>query len=241
MSSLPVCENCLKPGDKLAGSAKGKLTTYAGVECYVTGDSQTNAIVYSTDVWGHTFPSHQLNADAYAAGGFTVIVPKTLNDNMDFTDPTALNRFMEWLERNPTSHASSVVGQTLDQALKDYKSVQLVGFCYGARMVIDQVERNCGIKAAVLYHPTFLKEEDAAMLARVGTPLRFNCAEQDSLFASDLRAKFEVALKGKTAVFQEYPGTEHGFGARPHGEQAQKAREEALQDTIAYLKQNAAA
>ena len=229
-----------QPGDKLSGSAKGKISTYAGVEAYVTGDNKTNAIVYSPDIYGHTFDSHHKNADAYAAAGFTVIIPKTLNDAADPNDSTFMSKFMEWLGRNPAENASAIIEKVVTQALKDFKTVQLVGFCYGARMVVDAVEKNNGVKGAVAYHPTFLKAEDAPLIAKTNIPFRFNCAADDFIFVPDLRAVFEKELKGKNGIFKEYPGTQHGFGARPSGELAQKSREEALVDTIAFFKQQAA-
>jgi dienelactone hydrolase len=235
-----VCAHCLTPGDKLAGQATGKIGTYAGVEAYLTGDNKSNAIVYSPDIYGHTFDSHHKNADAYAAAGFTVIIPNTMNDALDPNDPTHMSKFMDWLGRNSVDNATAIIEKVVTQALKDFKSVQLVGFCYGARMVADAVEKANGVKGAAVYHPTFLKAEDAALIGKTGTPFRFNCAADDFIFVPELRSVFEKELSGKNGIFKEYPGTQHGFGARPSGEQAQKSRLEALEDTTAFFKKQQA-
>lgn len=95
------------------------------------------------------------------------------------------------------------------------------------------------VSASVGFHCSFLTAEDAPLLAATGLPLLFNCAAVDDIFTPALRAAFEAELKGKTGTFVEYPGTPHGFGARPQGEQEQAQSLKAHQVTIDFLKQNA--
>lgn len=123
------------------------------------------------------------------------------------------------------------------QLAKDYPSVQAVGFCYGARQVVNLVRAKPSVlKAAVVYHPTFLAADD---VPEVTLPMLFNCAAREEIFSAELRAQFEAALASVPgSKFIDYPGTEHGFGARPEGELAHKSSAEAAANTIAFFQQH---
>lgn len=230
------CANCVNPGDKQTHTPKGSLQQVAGVECYVTGSNPDHAILYVTDVYGHKFLNHQKAADGYADAGFTVYIPKVLNDDMDAADPNALSKFMEWLGRNPVDHASQVADKVATELNTKYKSVQGAGFCYGARMIVNLIISK-KLKAAVLNHPTFLAAED---VPKIESPLLFNCAERDSIFVPELRKKFEEGLKPKgLAVFNDYANTDHGFTVRPVGEDGFKRAAEAHAAAANFYKQKA--
>jgi dienelactone hydrolase len=233
--SNPLCDNCVKVGDKQPDGATGRIDTYAGVEAYISGANKERAILFATDIFGHRFLNNQKCADDFASGDFTVIVPKSLNDAMEAGDPN----LGEWFARNPTTNATDICRKVLTQMLTDFKSVQIVGFCYGARMVVDLIPSEKGLKSGVVFHPSRLTPEDAPLLKAAGTPLYFACAETDQAFNPPLRAVYEDELKGANGIFKEYPGTQHGFGIRPSGEQAQKSCEEARKDVIAFFKANA--
>jgi dienelactone hydrolase len=106
-------------------------------------------------------------------------------------------------------------------------------------MIVDLVVRK-SLKAAALFHPTFMTAEDAPAIKASGVSVLFICAEQEHIFVPELRQKFEEELKGTTCKFIEYPGTEHGFGIRPSGEQAAKSGQEAHANTIAWFKETTA-
>jgi dienelactone hydrolase len=131
-----------------------------------------------------------------------------------------------------------VATRVAQQLSKDYESVQGVGFCIGARLVMNLIRHSPSslLKAGVLYHPTFLTADDAPA---VRVPLLFNCASREEIFTPDLRKQFETELaKAGLGTFIDYPGTEHGFGARPEGEQAHKSSAEAANNSIAFFTNN---
>ncbi len=138
---------------------------------------------------------------------------------------------------NPVDFAGETATRVAVQLAKEYPSVQAVGFCYGARQVVDLVKQSPSpLKAAVLYHPTFLTAEDAPAIQ---LPILFNCAAREEIFTPELRAKFEAELKRVPGCrFIDYPGTEHGFGARPEGELAHKSSAEAAVNTCAFFSQH---
>lgn len=126
------------------------------------------------------------------------------------------------------------------QARTEFASVQGVGFCYGARMIVDALIAS-SLKAAVLFHPTFMTAEDASALRAVNTPVLFNCAASDHLFSDELKATFQSELATVAgAKFESYKETVHGFGVRPEGEVAQAESLRARGVTCDYFNQHRA-
>jgi len=110
-----------------------------------------------------------------------------------------------------------------------------MGFCYGAKPVVDIIKHpqlSSIVNSAVVAHPSFLVEQDANEIKR---PILFLCAENDSIFVPNLRQEFEKVLKSNgLGIFNEYPGTQHGFVCRPSDseavfEQSRKALQAAIQ------------
>lgn len=93
------------------------------------------------------------------------------------------------------------------------------------------------MKAAIVAHPSFLDKKEAKEIKR---PILFLCAENDSLFVSDLRQEFESELKcNGLGTFIEYPGTTHGFVVRPdESQQVIQQKDKAVQDAIEFFKKN---
>lgn len=233
-----VCGGCVKPGDVQTGTPAGKIEQYAGIDCYVTGDNKEAAIIYLTDIFGYKFINHQLLADKYAAAGFTVIIPNTLKSGPMASEGYsvyAMEKFFEWFPNNPIEYGHEVAMKVGKQMKEDFGSVQAVGFCIGARLVVDLLKLEPQVlKAGVVYHPTFLTAEEAP---QVKQPMRFNLASREEIYTPDVRAKWEEAQdKIPGSERHEYPGTEHGFGARPEGEEAHKSSAEAALATIEFFK-----
>jgi dienelactone hydrolase len=93
------------------------------------------------------------------------------------------------------------------------------------------------VKAAVIAHPSFLINEDAAQIKK---PILFLCAENDNYFGPDIRGHFEKVLTSTgLGTFIDFPGVNHGFVSRPDGsEQANQQRDKAVQDAIQFFKKN---
>jgi len=109
-------------------------------------------------------------------------------------------------------------------------------FCFNC--YVDLVVQK-KVKAAVVFHPTFLTVDDAPTVKESGVPMLFCCAENDVLFTPPLRGAFEKELTGGKWTFVEFPGTIHGFSARPEGETAIAEAKKAHARALEYFKQQA--
>ena len=70
-----MCDNC-KTGFKWGGEPSGVESTLAGNQTYVTGTSDSAAILIVHDVFGWTLPNTRLLADHYAReANATVYLP----------------------------------------------------------------------------------------------------------------------------------------------------------------------
>ena len=95
--------------------------------------------------------------------------------------------------------------------------------------------------SAVFAHPTGFDKDNVSQLT---APALFVCAENDGAFTPEIRAHWEKTQKEKMvpAKFIDYPGTQHGFAVRDDGSpNGVQQRQAALQDSITFFKQSAAA
>ncbi|UJR24681.1 hypothetical protein I4U23_006054 [Adineta vaga] len=232
---------CVDPGAKQTHKALGHTEEIAGVKTYKTGEGKS-AIVICTDVFGNSFINVQKVADSFAQGAqVTVLIPDYFNgDPIDPDVPDLWDVLPSWLEKHPPSDACASIAKFISSIKGHYESIQVIGFCYGAKAVVHLIthsELSSTVKAAVVGHPSFLVKEEASQIKR---PILFLCAENDSLFTSDLRQEFEKELKANgLGQFIEYPGTVHGFVVRPDGsEQVNQQQHKAIQDAIEFFKKN---
>lgn len=115
-----------------------------------------------------------------------------------------------------------------------------MGFCYGAKVVVHfLIKENVPskVKSGVVAHPSFLVEDEATQIKR---KMLFLCAENESIFVPELRAKFESALTTNgLGTFLDFPGTTHGFSVRPDGtESVEKQRQKALEAAAEFFAKN---
>ena len=92
----------------------------------------------------------------------------------------------------------------------------------------------------VCAHPTGFNKDN---ISDCNVPTLFLCAENDQAFTPEIRQVWEQTLKEKQvpAKFVDYPGTAHGFSVRDDGSAiGVAARQAALQETVAFLKQGVA-
>jgi dienelactone hydrolase len=235
---------CLNPGHVVEGDAKGSIVSYAGVETYRTGSATDKAVIYSTDIFGLRFENHKVVADTIAAGGFTVVVPNSLHDAMDPSKPIDFAKFPEWLGRNSIESAALILEKVAHQLHTDgFKSISVIGFCYGAKPAYVLQQKLSYIKVASYSHPSFLALGDGAKFPK-GASLLVNCAEKDSIYTPELQADFEAGLKQAGVHLQViyYPGTVHGFSCRnTDSDKVKGARdiEAATINTLKFLQINA--
>jgi len=185
-----------------------------GVDCFVVGSStSTNSIIIFTDIFGHTFSNVQQNASKFAQAGFRVFVPDLFGgEKIPYTIPFKGESVMPFIGRHPVDLN---FGKKLITSIRDeckLSSIQVVGYCYGAKYVVGLCSEDL-VKSGVVAHPSMLVAEDAE---KIKQPMCFLCAEKDQAFFPELKSTFETRLKarGIENAFYTYPGTSHGFAVR---------------------------
>ncbi|CAF3724486.1 unnamed protein product [Rotaria sp. Silwood1] len=232
---------CVDPGAKQSYNAKGHEETLAGIATYKTGQGKS-AIVIFTDIFGFSFINIRKIADIYAQGTqTTVLVPDLFNgDPMNPNEPNLFDKLPAWLQKHPPTDACTMADKVISTIKRYYDSIQVVGFCYGGKIVIHLMthpELSSLVKAAVVAHPSWLVKEEANQIKR---SILFQCAETDQRFTPDIREHFEKELtRTGLGKFIHYPGTTHGFVVRPDGTpQVEKQKNKAIADAIEYLNKN---
>ncbi|XP_071940386.1 endo-1,3;1,4-beta-D-glucanase-like [Coffea arabica] len=233
MSGPQCCENAPSLS---SGSGAGHVEELGGLQSYVTGSADSEiAVLLVSDVFGYEAPKLRKLADKVAGAGFFVVVP-----DFFFGDPVLVLEGTDidaWLKKHGPDqgfeHAKSVI-----EALKGkgITKVGAVGFCWGAKVVVELATYAC-IQAAVILHPAFVTLED---IQGVKVPMSILGAETDQTGPPELLRKFGQALDAKPEVdgfVKIFPGVAHGWSVRykDEDEKEVKAAEEAHQDLLGWL------
>ncbi|CAF3990859.1 unnamed protein product [Adineta steineri] len=232
---------CLEPGAKQTHVSEGQEVEIANLNTYKTGQGKSASVIF-TDIFGYAFANVRKVADCFAnETGMTVLIPDLFNgDPIDDNIPNFRALLPDWIKKHSPAEACPVAGKFISTIKGHYESIQVIGFCYGAKIVVYLItheELTSAIKAAIVAHPTFLVEEEAAQIKR---PILFLCAEKDDMFSPELEEYYKKELTTTGfGTFIKYPGTVHGFVTRPDGsQQATEQSEKAKQDAIEYFKKN---
>ncbi|KAH3681683.1 hypothetical protein WICPIJ_007352 [Wickerhamomyces pijperi] len=117
--------------------------------------------------------------------------------------------------------------------------VGLIGYCFGAKFVAQQLTETGYGSVGALAHPSFVTIEEVAAIKK---PVIISAAEVDSIFTRELRYQTEEKLVEIGADFQidlfaAKGKITHGFAVR--GDISDKdikhAKEQAFQDQLAYF------
>ncbi|KAL1682325.1 Alpha/Beta hydrolase protein [Schizophyllum commune] len=218
------CPNCVR-GVVLPGEPKGVMRSASDltVDAYLASPKpaaeqwtpSTHAIVLLTDIFGLNLVNSKIMADRFSHElGCDVWVPNLFFFWILITRlPTVL--------RNKPSKAAARATQFIERIRGQYKysHVGAVGYCYGGS-VLYQVAATKLIESAVLAHPGGYKDEQ---LRAIRVPVSWALAEDDDNIKQrqiDHAEALFAERKGKDNYvdyeFKVYPGTAHGFAARPN-------------------------
>jgi len=250
-NTSPLTDACCTPGSATTYPSNlsfpaGKDVKIAGIDCYSVNESSKNVVIVSTDVFGWQFPNIRQNANQIAAGGFHVVVPDVFAGDaakVEELDAKGFGwLFGEWFPRNPQAKTAEKLEEVANALKKDGKadSIQAIGYCYGTIGVLHLYKKGLAT-AGVCAHPTGFNKENVTDCT---APTLFICAQQDQAFTQEIRQYWETTLKAKMAPakFVDYPGTSHGFAVRDNGSTVEvAARQAAMVESVAFLKQGAAA
>ena len=250
-TTAPLSDACCEPGSATSYPASlsfppGHEVKLGGVDCYSVNEQSRHVVIYGTDIFGYRFVNNRQNADQIAAGGFHVVIPDMFAGGA-VTAQQVQEKGMqwvmsEWMSHHPRAERVTVLEGVAVDIKKQHShvsSVQAIGYCYGAPGVLLLYQKGLAT-AGVVAHPSGFNKDNAAHCTQ---PTLFNCAATDPMFTPDIRQHWEQTLRaGKVdAKFVDYSGTYHGFAVRDDGsEVGVAARQRAIEETVAWLKQHAA-
>ncbi|CEJ62824.1 hypothetical protein PMG11_11310 [Penicillium brasilianum] len=164
----------------------------------------------------------KLLADQYAAHGYLCLVPDIfLGDSVPINRPYDFD-VKKWIMQGSegnSPHTPAVIDAIVKKAIVyltgQHGVVKLgaIGICLGAKYVARHF--SSGIAVGFIAHPAFMEE---AELESITGPLSIAAAENDYIFTTAKRHKFEEILSNKTPKVPYqiclYSGTTHGFAVR---------------------------
>ncbi|KAJ7574570.1 dienelactone hydrolase endo-1,3,1,4-beta-D-glucanase [Mycena floridula] len=203
-----------------------------------TGSSKV-AIILLTDIFGLPYKNSRLLADKFAASvQCDVWVPDIFDGEPPFrlddmkVHVRASDKPSVWgfygavlrrigpLFRSRPSVLHRRISSFIEklQAQKKYEKLGAIGYCIGGSVAVRLGGTDL-INSVVICHPGGLS---LGQIKAIKVPAAWVCAEVDFAFPEKQRKQSEVifeARKGKEGFveyeFKDYPGTAHGFAARP--------------------------
>lgn len=202
---------------------------------YVTGEESDKVVVILTDIYGNKYNNALLIADQFAKAGYYTLIPDILKGDDCVSGVTDLQK---WFPHHTSDITRPIVESFLEKLTSsiDTKFIGLVGYCFGAKYVVQQLTNSTKITAGALAHPSFVTLEEVAAVTK---PILISAAEEDPLFTDELRKQTEEKLKEIKARYQIdlFSGVSHGFAARgdPKDPVVKYAKEKALFDQIHWF------
>lgn len=195
------------------GQSQGTHKEICGLDTYQVGTEHGNdkVLVIVTDVFGHKFNNVMLVADALAKQGkYQVLIPDILKG-----DP--IDRDLhEWLKDHSPAETQQIVDKFLSALKKEWspKFIGSIGYCFGAKFVINQLAKGGVIDAGAVAHPSFVDIEEVKAITK---PILISAAEVDPIFPPELRFQTEQELAKLNGVRYQvdlFSGVSHGYAVR---------------------------
>ncbi|EUC28987.1 hypothetical protein COCCADRAFT_107727 [Bipolaris zeicola 26-R-13] len=215
---------CLK-GSIHSGQPQGKTEQIDGVETYIaTPDPKIangNVLLFFPDAFGLYVNSH-LMMDAFASCGYL-----TLGVDYFLGDPVWKHTWSPlkdtsfdmnaWKEKHHKS-SEEIAAKWTAAVMSRYGTSEktkfaCVGYCWGARIVCQQLSKDGICKVGAIAHPSFMNESH---VSAVEAPLYIAAPSTDSLFLPDARARTVEILTQSEKNFnmQIFSNVTHGFATR---------------------------
>ena len=238
MAGAQCCDN---PPTLNPSSGVGLVQEIGGIQSYVVGSSDTKlAVLFISDVYGYEAPNLRKLADKVAAAGYYAVVPDFLHGEPYDAENTE-RPIQVWIKDHGPDKGceeAKLVIEALKQ--KGISKIGAVGFCWGAKVVVQLAQSQEYIQAGALLHPSFVTVDD---VKGVKVPLAVLGAEIDHLSPPELVKQFEEALNAKAEVdgfVKIFPGVAHGWTVRYNTEDAAavKCAEEAHQDMLGWFQKH---
>ncbi|CAK7332983.1 unnamed protein product [Dovyalis caffra] len=234
--SGPQC--CANPPTLNPSSGAGHVEKVGGLDSYVTCSPDSKlAILLVSDVYGYEAPNLRKLADKIAAAGFYVVVPDFFYGE-PYAPENAERPIQVWLKDHGVVKGFEDAKRVIEALNgKGVSAIGAVGFCWGAKVVVELGKTSAFIKAAVLCHPSFVTLDD---IKEIKVPISVLGAEVDHLSPPALLKQFEEVLAAKPEVdsfVKIFPKVAHGWTVRYNIEDgaAVKSAEEAHGNLMEWL------
>lgn len=196
------------------GDFKGEYQEIAGLDSYVIGESSDHMIVIITDVFGYKLNNIRLIADNLnELTSFQVIIPDILQN--DPVDPAGPFNREEWFGKHHPGITSPIVTEFLTKLRneKNPKKVFGIGYCFGAKFVVEHLGNDGLFDVGAVAHPSLLTVEDIDTIAN---PILISTGDNDAAFEPELRTKTIETLSKKDTRFQVdiFQGATHGYAVK---------------------------
>lgn len=211
MASNPPGQCCIEKVFH-EGTPIGKQEKIFGLETYVVGESASRFIVIATDIYGFEFNNVRLVADQLAKSGYAVYIPDILKG-----DPVKPGDDLPtWLQSHTPEITTPIYSGFLTKLREEKGSsafIGSIGYCFGAKYVIQQLSAEGVLDAGAIAHPSFVSIDEVAAIKK---PLLIAAAETDHIFSVELRHQTEIKLAEIKARYQLtlYSGVSHGYSLK---------------------------
>jgi carboxymethylenebutenolidase len=209
--------------------ANGKPT-----DAYVTdaGDDAPGVVLYHA--WWGLNDDVKAFADRLADAGFAVMAPDLYRGSItaEIEEAKQLTRSVD--EADADAIALAAIDRLAGRPNAPSR-IGAVGFSFGAHWAMWSAAQRDAVGASVVYYGT----TGGPFLAEAGIPVQGHFAADDPFEGPDDIAAFEGALRdaGREVTIHTYPATGHWFAEPSRDAYRSEAAEQALERTIAFLRE----
>ncbi|EMG46530.1 AIM2 Protein AIM2 [Candida maltosa Xu316] len=238
MATLQDC--CFKKFNH-DGAYNGTYQKIAGLDSYVIGDASEKVIVILTDVFGYKLNNIRLIADDLnKLTNIQVVIPDILKG--DAVESLAKFNREEWFGKHHPGITSPIVNTfltTLRKDQKDLKQVFGIGYCFGAKFVVENLGKDGLLDVGAVAHPSMLTVED---IGKIVNPILISTGENDQAFNPELRTQTIEKLSELAEVRWQvdiFKGATHGYAVKGDltNPLIKYAKEKTLLDQAYWFKQ----
>ncbi|EFQ35745.1 dienelactone hydrolase [Colletotrichum graminicola] len=216
---------CCLRGDFHNGEPTGNIIQIEGVDSYVAKPdpkvANGNVLLFFPDAFGLHINS-KLMMDAYAACGYlTLGVDYFLGDAVTkytvspLTDPNFDLAAWSAKHLGPSEEVGREWVKNVKAKYGGDGQVKFgcVGYCWGARFVLEQLSEEGICAAGAIAHPSFVNESH---VQKSKAPVAFSVPATDKLFSNESRARVVEICTEKQQRFnmQIFSHVGHGFASR---------------------------
>ncbi|KAF5705074.1 dienelactone hydrolase [Fusarium mundagurra] len=216
---------CCFKGDFHRGEPTGSIIQIEGVDTYVAQPdpkfTNGNVLLFFPDAFGLHINS-KLMMDAYAACGYlTLGVDYFLGDAVTKYSASPLNDPNFDLEAWSAKHllpSEQIAREWVKNVKAKYGNdgkakFGCVGYCWGARIVLQQLSDDGICSAGAIAHPSFVNESH---VQKSKAPVAFSVPTTDKLFSNESRTRVIEICTEKQQRFnmQVFSHVGHGFASR---------------------------